>query len=397
MRAVFVHDHHFVVRGHEVYSDKLPYLVWQRYLSQFQEIVVIGRAEKGSLDHQELPISSGPGVSFQFVESVSNIKALLSGGGKAAIEIESVIRDADIVIARLPSELGLLSARIARRLQKPYIAETVGCAWDALWNYGSIQGKIYAPLLFARMRLAVSAAPYVSYVSQRFLQTRYPHPRARHVVAVSNVELPATDDTVLKSRLVHIATTSEKFIIGLIGSLKTRYKGVDLAIDALARLRTVGIDAELRILGGGDPSSYSDLARTKNVGEYVHFDGLLTDRQSVMTWLDEVDVYIQPSFQEGVPRALIEAMSRGCPAIGSRCGGIPELLPTENLIPVGDATQLFKKLQHALASSEWRVQGAKQNIARAQKFDKRTLDAKRSDFLEKVALDIQSRHPRIAK
>ena len=41
---------------------------------------------------------------------------------------------------------------------------------------------------------------------------------------------------------------------------------------------------------------------------------------------DNIDVFIMPSLQEGLPRSMVEAMSRGCNVIGSRVGGIPELL-----------------------------------------------------------------------
>ena len=44
---------------------------------------------------------------------------------------------------------------------------------------------------------------------------------------------------------------------------------------------------------------------------------------------DKIDIYIQPSDQEGLPRSLIEAMSRACPAVGSTTAGIPELLDSE--------------------------------------------------------------------
>ena len=52
----------------------------------------------------------------------------------------------------------------------------------------------------------------------------------------------------------------------------------------------------------------------------------------VFEWLDTIDIYAQPSRQEGLPRALIEAMSRGLPAFGARTGGIPELLEPDYII-----------------------------------------------------------------
>lgn len=396
MRAVFVHDHQFVIDGRHVYSDKIPYVIWQRYLAHFSLVRVVARHGYEEINHAGLPQSSGPGVDFRLVESISNLKSLATGSGEAATLIEAEIRKADILIARLPSELGLLACKIARRLDKPYVVEVVGCAWDGLWNYGTTKARAYAPLLFHRMRRAVSHAPYVSYVSQAFLQTRYPAPRARRTVAVSNVELPPVTEAVLKKRFDRQGTGTTTFVIGLIGSLKARYKGVDLAIEAIAGLRAAKTDAHLRVLGGGDSTSFAQLARGMNVQEYVHFDGILSNREAVMAWLDDVDIYIQPSRQEGVPRALIEAMSRGCPAIGSTCGGIPELLQADCLFPIGDAKQLQDRLRNATESENWRLFQARQNVERAKLYAKEVLDARRRSFFEEIMRDLKSQERSMA-
>lgn len=388
MVALFVHDHQFIIRGDQVYSDKLSYSVWRRYLPHFSEVVVIARAADGE-GQKSLPKSSGSCVSFIFVSSISNLRALLNGGGEAASVIETTLRSADILIARLPSELGLLACRIARKLNKPYIVEVVGCA-GALWNYGSIRARFYMPLSFIRMRLAVSKAPYASYVSQNFLQKRYPATSAKRTIAVSNVDLPDIGEEVINKRISRIKNRPHRVVIGLIGSLKARYKGVDVAIDALSKLRYADIDAELRILGGGDTGFYLRLAKKKSVSDCVYFDGLLSSQSEVMKWLDSIDIYIQPSLQEGVPRALIEAMSRGCPAIGSNRGGIPELLAPDCLIPAGDAQKLSDKLRFAISSKEWCLSQAAQNVERAREFSKEILDAKRYSFLECIARDIRA-------
>jgi len=60
----------------------------------------------------------------------------------------------------------------------------------------------------------------------------------------------------------------------------------------------------------------------------------------VAKWLDQLDVYLQPSYQEGLPRATIEALNRGLLVIGSTAGGIPELLPAERMHTPGDAESL---------------------------------------------------------
>src|SRR5690606_42058407 len=99
---------------------------------------------------------------------------------------------------------------------------------------------------------------------------------------------------------------------------------------ALARLRQIGLDGfRYEIVGGGDQSYLRKIARKYGVADPVDFLGRIT-RKEVFQWLDKIDLYIQPSKTEGLPRALIEAMSRGLPCLGTRVGGIPELLTDEH-------------------------------------------------------------------
>lgn len=62
-----------------------------------------------------------------------------------------------------------------------------------------------------------------------------------------------------------------------------------------------------------------------NVADQIKIIGQMP-HDKVFTWLDSIDIYAQPSRQEGLPRAMIEAMSRGIPCIGAKTAGIPELI-----------------------------------------------------------------------
>ena len=81
------------------------------------------------------------------------------------------------------------------------------------------------------------------------------------------------------------------------------------------------------------------------------FNGVLPSGQPVLNWLDDIDIYVQPSFQEGLPRALVEAMSGGRPAFASTTGGIPELLPADCLHCPGDAARLGASIARAAEDS----------------------------------------------
>lgn len=51
----------------------------------------------------------------------------------------------------------------------------------------------------------------------------------------------------------------------------------------------------------------------------------------VFSWLDSIDIYVQPSFMEGLCRSIVEAMSRACPVICTNVGGNYELVSSDCL------------------------------------------------------------------
>jgi len=102
----------------------------------------------------------------------------------------------------------------------------------------------------------------------------------------------------------------------------------------------------------------------------------------VLRWLERVDVYIQPSKQEGLPRALIEAMSRGCLAFGSRTAGIPELLPEKYLFSKGSRKEIARLLKSV--SIEEMTDAAKINIDAANQYNRDVLNARRKEFFEQA-------------
>lgn len=122
--ALFVHDHKFrVASGGTVYSDgQFPYAVWQRYLKFFDRLVVAARGiplseseagSKGCLD-----VSSGPSVSFFFLENLAHPYRLMRFGPAVSKTLVNVIQRVDAVIIR-NSLLGRIAAPIAVRAGKP--------------------------------------------------------------------------------------------------------------------------------------------------------------------------------------------------------------------------------------------------------------------------------------
>jgi glycosyltransferase involved in cell wall biosynthesis len=139
-------------------------------------------------------------------------------------------------------------------------------------------------------------------------------------------------------------------------------------------------ELRFKILGAGGSYPWVALAKKNNVSKHIEFCGTLAHGQPVFEWLDTIDLYLQPSFQEGLPRALIEAMSRACPALGSTAGGIPELLPLDCLHQPGDYRKLSDGILRACQNKDWCVQQAKRNVILAKSYRKESLDLKRAQF-----------------
>jgi glycosyltransferase involved in cell wall biosynthesis len=383
MKIAFAHDHVFYVdEKSNYYSDgQFPYRIWGRYLKVFDEINVISRFKKvdNTVNIMNYNLSSGKNVQFTSIPNINSLKGILNRKEVRKIIIKT-LQNCDALIARLPSEIGLLSISVAKQLKLPYAIELVADPFKALWYHGKFIGKLYAPILSYRVKNTVKNCDYVLYVTREYLQKRYPS--NGHKESCSNVEIDCQLIEVLHDRIKKIEANKSKKVIGLIGSLSTKYKGIDSAIKALSYIKKELPDIQLRILGSGDPKKWKALVKELGLEHKVIFDGVLPAGEAVYKWLDQIDLYIQPSLTEGLPRALIEAMSRGCPAIGSKVGGIPELLQEECMHNPKNYKELGKLILNSL-NQDWMKEQAQRNFHVAKNYYKDVLDRNRTMFWEK--------------
>lgn len=392
--VLFVHDHRFYKdpTGRLYSTGSFPAFVWQRYLTAFDSVSVLARNRTGKVDPTRLADSSHQDVEFHLMDNVSNLKSLLFGNRAVSKTISALVKESNGLIARLTSELGLWAIAEAKKQGKPYAIELVECPWEAFWNYGSIQGKIYAPIYINRLKNAMRGADRVLYVTQRHLQKKYPFHNGPSV-GCSNVEIPPVSHQVLERRLQKITDClNEKKIIGMIGSFSGKLKGFDVAFRALRRLADSGCEFEFRILGDGNRAWLRKLSRELDIGHAIFFDGTRPPGEPVFEWLDDLDLYIHPSKKEGLPRALIEAMSRALPAIASNAAGTPELLPASYICQVGDHQTLFKKIKRYIDNPDQLRKMSQTNFEKAKAYRTDVLDEKRTLFWKAYADTVRGRH-----
>ena len=393
MKLLFCHDTYYTrtpENGVASYGA-FPYSLWAtRFLTRFDRLTVIGREQEyDPLIDDNLELSSGPNTDFCLLDNINTPLKRLFASGKQKRAIEAQVKQSDAGVIRGPVEFGMLAAKYARKHNKPYTVEMSGCAFDHTWYHGSLIGKLYAPVKYIRARHMVRNADAVTYVTKHFLQKRYPKKAGALTAYASNVEIKKTAQNVLKARTKRLKTSSETTLnIGMIGHVTNHLKGLPVAITALACIKSQLPDFKLMVLGQGDPRKWAELISHYDLENNIEFCGTLPGGEEVLQWLDNIDIYIQPSFHEGLPRALIEAMSRGCPALASTAGGTDELLDKAFIHYKGDDKTLSEHLLRIL-DAEIRLEQSNVNFEKAKEYTVENLQQRRDEFWDNFALKVK--------
>ncbi len=378
MKLLFVHDHKFYKENNDFYSSGgLPKNIWSRYLDFFSSIIVIGR--KLDKKNPGLVQSNTEKVKFNLMEEYRNPLDEFLYSKKIDNNIIDSLKQVDAVLVRLPSILGFRTINICKKINKPYAVEVVGCVWDSYWNYGNISGKLLALYSYKRMRKIVKESEYAIYVTKYFLQKRYP--ANGYSEYASNVEIDEFPTSVLDEHK-NIVLNNTKIKFGMIGNLNVKYKGFDTAIKAFSIIKNKIENFELLLVGGGNSKSIQNLIEKYDLSDNVKILGLLKSGNEIYNFLDTLSVYLHPSKQEGLPRSLIEAMSRGCPALSSSVAGIPELLDEKYLHQPGDYKELSKQIESYSIDKEKLLLMANENFIKSKEYTNSKLNKRRSEFFK---------------
>jgi glycosyltransferase involved in cell wall biosynthesis len=144
----------------------------------------------------------------------------------------------------------------------------------------------------------------------------------------------------------------ERPLLVTVGRLKAPKDFLTL-VRALALLPRGSFDA-LIVGDGPDRADLEAEIRRLGIGERVHLAG---ERRDVSALLAGASVFVLPSVSEGLPVSVLEAMAAGLPVVGSRVGGMPELVvegETGLLVEPGDPDELAAALGRLLAERELR-------------------------------------------
>ena len=103
-------------------------------------------------------------------------------------------------------------------------------------------------------------------------------------------------------------------------------KGQRILLEAVTRLVEEGRSVRLRFIGDGpDRAALEQLAATRSIAGHISFEGSV-NQEKIRAFYARADVFALPSFAEGIPVVLMEAMAMEIPCVSTHIHGIPELI-----------------------------------------------------------------------
>lgn len=152
-----------------------------------------------------------------------------------------------------------------------------------------------------------------------------------------------------------------------VGELNSN-KNNQVIIKALSKLSDDSIHYVLCGVGNKE-DELKTLSQELNIENNVHFLGYRTD---IIELLNASDIFVMPSYREGLSRSIMEAMASGLPCVVSRIRGNVDLVEDEIggfLVPVNDVSAITDKLRVLAIDENLRKKMAMKNLEKISIFD----------------------------
>jgi len=393
MRLMVTFEHRFMrAPNRKIYTrGTFTYSFLSRYLNVFDEVLVLSRVEDVDYMPDDIRLAEGPDVIFnplpcyhgpvQYFQKLPEIKKSISAG----------IERADAFILRVAGAVGTLVYKQLVRKSIPFGIEVVADPWDLLAE-GSVKSRfrpLFRYLMKKNLKTICLQASASSYVTEHSLQKRYPP--AGWSTYYSSIDLSKdsiADDNALYVRERRIAdkiAENKSIILCCTGQMSQLYKAQDILISAFAKCVKDGLNINLWLIGDGNyRSQFEQQAKDLAVYDKVTFWGNIPSGKAIFDKLDHADIFVLPSRQEGLPRAMIEAMARGLPCIGSSVGGFVELIDPENMVPPDSVELLAKKINTFVQDPPKLKFESSKNLQKSKEYCQTVIDARRKIFYERI-------------
>jgi glycosyltransferase involved in cell wall biosynthesis len=215
-------------------------------------------------------------------------------------------------------------------------------------------GIPYQPPGFEYYREFTSVLPLcaeIAALSPRLIEhcrEKLPHSRALSI-------LPIMSDEFVNGRKPH-QPAPDRITFGFAARME-EMKGPMILMEAFAVAHAQDENICLNIAGDGSQrQKIAARAKALEVASRYRYHGVYTHPEECRAFMESLDVFVMPSFTEGTPNSIVEAMACGKPIIASEVGGIPDMIGCESgiLVPPGNVSALAGAMLRLTKDAELR-------------------------------------------
>lgn|GEM_PF-2509191 len=282
---------------------------------------------------ETVPEFSATGVSVRAKGARDYLRVFL----QLICKLRKVTASNDIQWFVMPTLAGLIGLLVAPQ-RGVRVAHFVGeWAKPTQMKYPML-APLAVPVLEKLSRAALNRADIAVFVSN-YLRQKYGRHLKKEVIVANESRLRPWMITEIDRSEIH------RPLRVLYAGRLVPEKGVQVLIEAVARV-SKETPCELWIVGRGpSESSLRQQARKRNIEGLIRWFGWVSWGEELFKLMREADVLALPSFTEGLPLVVIEAMSQSLPVVASDTGGVPEIVrhgETGLLFSPGNSEELAK-------------------------------------------------------
>lgn len=240
---------------------------------------------------------------------------------------------------------GYAGLTVAKALSVPFAAMGVGSDVHSIHDSFSLK-HTKTLLREADLLLAIS-----SDLRERMISMGAPAAKTRTVISGSDPKVFHVRDRQAARTQLAIDPSAE--VVVFIGRMDLK-KGLRELVDAAASLRPMQPDLHVYLVGvGPDAPLVENAISTHNAGGFIHMIRGC-DFDQVAVWMAASDLVTLPSYMEGCPNVVLEALACGRPVVATNVGGIPEIMSDAcgRLVAPRDSAALAQALNSVL-NSRW--------------------------------------------
>ena len=340
------------------------YDFFRRYIDFFGEIRLVAHVGSiGQGEEKNMLKVDGPNLEvFEVVEPRGKWQ-YIKNYIKIKRQIKNVHNGCDVAILRIPDQLSFqVFDAIYKRI--PIGVEVTTNSWRFFKNKGGFLRPFLRLLWDLKEKRVCKLADATSYVTKFGLQKRYPPSEHSFTTNYTSADISCYSDISFRD---YGTTPLRKIsILHVSGGISGKEKGHKELIEATRILKGRGYVVNCKLVGEGELDD--DIIQTvNNYNLTVTKLGRLS-KEDVKRQFLESDLFVFPSYNEGLPRVVVEAMASGIMCIATRIDGIVELLPDSVLVPVRDSISLANKIEYYLSHPSEMTKNSKLNKFHSEEY-----------------------------